>query len=424
MKRVSIAAVAFVGFWLVCLWTFRSSNVGLFPVPPMSHRQNHNNVNSHNIKGFSEMSAEVQESRSAFKLGNSVTKRTEKGHVILITNGTVLHTAFKDGIQDCPQLPPNVKCNLSYASHEVWNQSDAIVFRAFHVDQASDLWDYHREGQKWIFEEHESPMKTWNPVRRENFDALWDQFNITILYTKDASIQFYMYSIKCKLRPEDENVKLANEDYLRGKERSVLWMVGNCNWTMGRELYVDELMKYIDVDIFGACGDHVVCGNYEDGQTNCIEHLMNKYKYFLSFENSFCEGYYTEKAIKAHRAMTIPVVMGLVNYTELLTPGTFIDVRDYKSPKLLAEYLKMVGSDPKLYNGYINRKRRTECSSSSKDDYLCQLCQYLYEHEGQTEILPNMREYWGREKRCMSPDKFFKGVADDIIPRFTKKRLF
>ncbi|ELU15827.1 hypothetical protein CAPTEDRAFT_215776 [Capitella teleta] len=418
MERRLITVFAYICACVAIMMLSRSVHLNPFPTLRWSSIENQDDVTD-----SEDIPDGRNDSRTTLVPAVSVTKETEKDHVILITNGTE-SIPFKVGIAHCPHLPEHVKCNFSYASREVWNQSDAIIFRPFSISQHSDLWDYHRAGQKWVFEEHESPMKTWNTVRRENFDALWDQFNITILYTKDSSIQHYMYNISCVPRDEDGNLEVPNVDYLKGKEKSVLWIVGNCKWTMGRELYVDELMKYIDVDIFGPCGDHVVCGKYGEFQTTCVDNLLSKYKYFLSFENSFCEGYYTEKAIKTERVNTIPVVMGLVNYTEVLFPGTFIDVRDYKSPRLLAEYLKTVGNNSELYNGYIKRKHHRACSMAPGETSICKLCQHLYNNEGKTEILPDMREYWGKEKRCMSPDRFFEGVADEIVPLLDKKYLF
>ncbi len=34
----------------------------------------------------------------------------------------------------------------------------------------------------------------------------------------------------------------------------VAWFVGNCKTQSKRELYVKELQKYIDVDVYGNCG--------------------------------------------------------------------------------------------------------------------------------------------------------------------------
>ena len=55
------------------------------------------------------------------------------------------------------------------------------------------------------------------------------------------------------------------------------------------------------MDIFGQCGDR--------SQVDFGE-LPSKYKFYLSFENSVCEDYVTEKFFRALRDRVLPVVMG------------------------------------------------------------------------------------------------------------------
>ncbi|ELU04046.1 hypothetical protein CAPTEDRAFT_80587, partial [Capitella teleta] len=74
------------------------------------------------------------------------------------------------------------------------------------------------------------------------------------------------------------------------------------------------------------------------------------YKFYLAFENSFCNNYYTEKLTKLNSVDTIAVVMGLVNYSSVLTPGTFIDVRDFPSVKALTDHLKYLDNNDTAYN--------------------------------------------------------------------------
>lgn len=344
-------------------------------------------------------------------------------HVIYITNGTggLENSESESDFSECKNLEPHMKCVYSPDSYSLWNRSDAVIFRAFHVRQNLDLWQYRPPGQKWIFDEHESPMKTWNLFRLKKVD-IWDKFNITIVYTEDADIQNYMYGFKCwKKEPLHKRVR---KNYLVGKVGSVLWMASNCKWTMGRELYVEELKKYIDVDIVGECGNRTECGLYGDLDVACTNALINRYKFYLSFENSFCEGYYTEKIRKTVETRTIPIVMGLMDYSKLLPRDSYINVRDFSSPKELAAFLHSVGNDKKLYNRYLQSKAHLQCARAFPKSYMCDLCRYLHENKGRVQVKPDMREFWGKSSRCQSPDNFFKGVADEIIPKLRQGTLF
>lgn len=56
--------------------------------------------------------------------------------------------------------------------------------------------------------------------------------------------------------------------------------------------YARELGKYINVDIYGACGPHR-CPR--TSANRCFQLLDEDYKFYLAFENSNCRDYITEK---------------------------------------------------------------------------------------------------------------------------------
>lgn len=70
------------------------------------------------------------------------------------------------------------------------------------------------------------------------------------------------------------------------------WFVSNCDSASKRELYVAQLKKYVDVDVYGRCGDRTC---WAGDQEACYAHLERHYKFYLSFENSLCRDYVTEK---------------------------------------------------------------------------------------------------------------------------------
>lgn len=72
----------------------------------------------------------------------------------------------------------------------------------------------------------------------------------------------------------------------------VAWFVSNCHPRNQRMHYARELSKYIQVDIYGACGS-LRCPRSQS-QT-CFDMLDEDYKFYLAFENSNCKDYITEK---------------------------------------------------------------------------------------------------------------------------------
>lgn len=47
-----------------------------------------------------------------------------------------------------------------------------------------------------------------------------------------------------------------------GKSKLVAWFVSNCETHSERELYVEKLKQFIDVDIYGLCGS-MSCSRYK-----------------------------------------------------------------------------------------------------------------------------------------------------------------
>ena len=71
--------------------------------------------------------------------------------------------------------------------------------------------------------------------------------------------------------------------------------------------YVEELMKYIPVDIYGKCGDYP-CAN-KSGTFPCDYKVATNYKFYLAFENSICVDYVTEKFFNNLLLPVVPIVM-------------------------------------------------------------------------------------------------------------------
>ena len=133
------------------------------------------------------------------------------------------------------------------------------------------------------------------------------------------------------------------------KKKLLAWMVSHCDTHSKREDYVRALNKIIPVDVFGDCGD-LKC---EKGEAKCDKMLENKYKFYLSFENSLCSDYVTEKLFRTLSLDIVPVVMGGADYKKRAPPKSFIDVMDFESPGHLAEFLLELDRNDDEYLSYF-----------------------------------------------------------------------
>jgi hypothetical protein len=132
------------------------------------------------------------------------------------------------------------------------------------------------------------------------------------------------------------------------KTKMAFWVVSNCNPPNKREQYVKALQKYIQIDVFGGCTSSKNLCPHNTKQLKrdvCINQLALEYKFYISFENSDCKEYMTEKYYRTLGQPIIPIVMGLGDYAKDGPPNSSINVNDFTSVKALADYIKLLDRD-------------------------------------------------------------------------------
>ncbi|CAH8603516.1 unnamed protein product [Schistosoma mattheei] len=140
--------------------------------------------------------------------------------------------------------------------------------------------------------------------------------------------------------------------------KKVAWFVSNCIPKSPRMQYAKELSRHIPLDIYGQCGT-LSCPKYNPTFTSsisCLKMIRENYKFYLSFENSLCSEYITEKLYKnALKNDLLPIVMGasIEEYERVAPPYSFIHVDQFESPGKLAEYLKYLDKNDTAYNEYF-----------------------------------------------------------------------
>ena len=147
-----------------------------------------------------------------------------------------------------------------------------------------------------------------------------------------------------------------------------------------------------------------------------VDIISQRYKFYLSFENSLCEDYVTEKLwrIVNNPVNAIPIVLGRPRYSRYLPRGTYIDIRDFKSPKDLAKHLDEINNNDSMYNNIVREKLSLKCESefAPGQTYACRLCKYAHRTRGHVTKVPNILDFWGFSRRCIEPKEFYPGVWD------------
>ena len=281
-------------------------------------------------------------------------------------------------------------------NHSQFEKADAIIFHFYPTSWPQDDLPLKRHKfQYYVAWINEHADFWW--IRKKLRDLPKDFINISMTYRLDSHIPLtYMSTKKLNIsnrsRTNRSIKKILKEAKMFPKKKSVAWLVSHCKTTSDRESYVKELQKYIDVDIYGACG-LLKCGSRMSKE--CYEMIERNYKFYLSFENSVCKDYVTEKLQTILNYNIIPITLGGANYSHIAPPHSFINALEFKSPKMLANYLKSLESNWTNYLKYFEWKARYKVLgySSNIKPAFNKLCAIL--HKGQQyNYYKDFLEWW------------------------------
>jgi alpha-1,3-fucosyltransferase len=290
-------------------------------------------------------------------------------------------------------------------------QSDVVVL---HFDTLNEFPVNRLPHQRFVFYQFESPENTASELM-DDPRFRFDYFNWTMTYRRDSDIflRDYYGSLVSKLSnnnntremrykyetivkgqimeingdplTELSNYSLGLSELIRHKTKMIMWLVGNCITVIRREEYVRQLSQYVSVDIFGRCN--------RDCPSNCDEMVRKDYKFYLAFENSWCPDYITEKFSRPLLFDAVPIVLGGADYNLFAPPHSYINARDFSSPKDLAEYIILLNKTDSLYASYFNWKN--EYYISVPDMYgWCELCVMAHTSNLPSKVYHDIKQWW------------------------------
>ena len=173
--------------------------------------------------------------------------------------------------------------------------------------------------------------------------------------------------------------------HIKGKTKMVAWFVSHCSTEIRREEYARQLGQHVPVDIFGNCSNEC--------PYDCYEMLRTEYKFYLAFENSWCPDYVTEKFTRPLIHDAVPIVLGGADYSHFAPPGSYINARDFKSPKELADYLILLNNTETLYASYFDWKKDFRVMKSDMSGW-CDLCQLAHNESLPIKVYPDIKRWW------------------------------
>ena len=318
-------------------------------------------------------------------------------------------------------------------NRSLYNTSDVIVFHTRYLYDYSEMPTFRLPRQHWITYLHETPVQTLMTV----MSPYESWFNWTYTYSMDGNIVTpygiclpnrdkvtndpssitdvirLVYGKSAESTPWIGKHARSNDytaiNYARDKTDLVLWAVSHCKTPSEREKYAAELKRYIPVDIVGGC----VRKKFDKSkQSNLyMGRLIRSHKFYLAFENSICSDYITEKTWSHLSHGIVPIVLGGADYKTFLPPHSYIDVKDYSSPKALATYLHKLDNNDTLYNEYFAWERKYTCYKGVPGkSRSCDICKFINENLNKTNTISDINRFWSRE-RCIPPEQYYDGIA-------------
>lgn len=179
-----------------------------------------------------------------------------------------------------------------------------------------------------------------------------------------------------------------------GDRYEIFWASSHCVYP-ARERYVRQLMRLgLDIYAFGKCLHQertekmiTECEHRRRKSKRC---LLPHFKFTLAVENTFADGYITEKFYEALQSPAVLIYKGAPDIYKYFPKeyNAFINVDDFPSSEALAEHVQRVSSDETLYRRYFEWRYRGQMKEELQREYQrsmlnfhCLLCEQLVQEE-------------------------------------------
>jgi alpha-1,3-fucosyltransferase len=257
--------------------------------------------------------------------------------------------------------------------------------------------------QRFVFFSQEPPVML--PIEPTRYDHY---FNWTMTYRRNSDIRFLYGRVHPLTQLSEEEIPSkikapASVNYAENKTRLVAWMVSHCQTYSQREVYVQRLRRYIDVDVYGKCGSFRCRRSAKHwlSYPHCYDLIEQRYKFYLSFENSICNDYVTEKFFHILEHNVVPVVFGGADYSSIAPLHSYIDALQY-TPAQLADYLRLLDNNDTLYNQFFWWKPYYKVEAGvglTARNGFCDLCAKLHQDDTR-RVHDSLVLEWSNETQC------------------------
>ena len=356
-------------------------------------------------------------------------------------NGTLYKTIFSDGPDQ--RKSPKILLYTTFFGRMVWYDEylatfpkscpfgctltddkseiqsvDAVIYHFADISWQATGYFQDGAGAWFSFPEYRRADQVWALYNVEPLTMVWGStnswqgvFNWTWSYTRAADI-VSPYGGKRQLTDaEKDNIHQSTFDYnyYDAKIRSGgIAMISHCTDDARRYRVISKLRHYIDVRVVGRCGE-----GCPDGYLSC-NNLLGDYKFYLAFENSDCYDYVSEKYWRALERKQIPIVAWKLNMSDIVIPGSFINVYDFVNLDEAGRFIQKVNTNSTLYNSFFKWHKDYTLHYTNG---MCELCKKLQDGTSRRMAYHDM-DGWIHNNTCkpmtvrIRHSKFLTQVTD------------
>lgn len=267
----------------------------------------------------------------------------------------------------------------------------------------------------WALFHEESPKN----LPYIQYESILKHFNYTATFSRYSDFPLITQYIKDyeTLRTRKYVIPIGEKTKLRKKLAPVVFLQSICDTMSGRNEYIQELMKFIEIDSYGKCLNNknlpeTLSNDYlQTIESDELYKFLAPYKFIISYENGVCNDYITEKFWRPLVIGSIPIYFGSPTIKDWLpNKKSAILITDYDSPKDLANFIKELDENDIEYNKYLDHKysqitpisnsllkkslfNRDYTKDSIFEDFECFLCQKIHNINNNHPVYATQQHY-------------------------------
>ncbi len=228
-------------------------------------------------------------------------------------------------------------------------------------------------------------------VEHLDYWGYWDHFNKYNNYNNNK-MNIYLYNHITEINMDNNennnfiaipmihnyiNYYLKNElinkpsDYTDFVNKRFCLMINKSNLNSEIQHYVNILSEIGEVDHISIYNDYIEAKScYHSCE---LLNVMNKYKFILCFENSYGNGYITEKIFNCFFARSIPIYKGSPIIRNYINTDAFISLENVGND--IFEKIRNINNSSELFNDIINKNKISK--QYTNEDYKNKLSNFI-----------------------------------------------